>query len=63
MGRIKTTQIKRSGKKLIKLHKDKFSKDFEANKKAIAGVSEVHSKKLRNTLAGFVTRMIRKQQD
>ncbi|MFH1637970.1 MAG: 30S ribosomal protein S17e [Candidatus Woesearchaeota archaeon] len=63
MGRVKTTQIKRSGKKLISLYKDKFSKDFSHNKKAIAEVGEVRSKKLRNVLAGYISRIVKQQQD
>jgi len=61
MGRIKTTLIKRTGNKLYALHKDKFSKDFDTNKKAIPDVAEVYSKKLRNVLAGYITRLVKKE--
>jgi len=57
MGRIKTTLVKRNTKKIMKLHGDKFSKDFEANKKAVAEVANVPSKKLRNIMAGYATRL------
>ncbi|MBT3985841.1 30S ribosomal protein S17e [archaeon] len=63
MGRIKTTLIKRTGNKLYALHKDKFSKDFDHNKKAIPEVAEVYSKKLRNVLAGYLTRLVTKDTD
>ena len=63
MGRVKTTQIKRTGKKLFNLHKEKFSKDFNSNKKVIPDVAEVYSKKLRNVLAGYITRLVTNDAD
>ena len=57
MGRIKTTLIKRTAKKLFANHKDEFHKDFEKNKKAVDNLIIVSSKKLRNVIAGYVTRL------
>ncbi len=57
MGRIKTTMIKRNGNKLFNLHKDKFKKDFETNKQVLPEVADIPSKKLRNVLAGYITRL------
>jgi len=63
MGRIKTTLIKRNTKKLVKDHGDKLSKDFTANKKAIACVAIITSKKLRNIIAGYAARLMRKKAE
>lgn len=60
MGRVKTTQIKRVTKKLVAEHGDQFKKDFENNKKIVEKFAEIPSKKLRNVIAGYVTRIIRK---
>ena len=57
MGRIKTTYIKRVGKKLYEKHSDNFKKDFESNKKIVNDLVNVKSKKLRNILAGYITRL------
>jgi len=62
MGRIKTTLIKRTGKKLLSMHPDKFKSDFNENKKAVEEVADIPSKKLRNVLAGYLTRLVRKEQ-
>ena len=62
MGRIKTTLIKRTANSLIKKYPEKFSENFEENKKAIGEVAEVHSKKLRNIIAGYLTRLARKER-
>ncbi len=63
MGRIKTTLIKRHTKKLMKVYKDKFSNDFEHNKQLVAELAEVKSKKLRNVMAGYATRLVKKEQE
>lgn len=57
MGRIKTTLIKRTGSRIFRENGDKFKADFEHNKKAIEEVAEIHSKKLRNILAGYITKL------
>ncbi len=62
MGRIKTTFVKRQTKKLLKDHGDSFSTDFEENKKITSQYAKIESKKLRNTIAGYMTRLKRKQQ-
>ena len=56
MGRIKSTAIKRLGDDLIQEHADKFSTDFEHNKKILDEVKKIESKKMRNVLAGYITR-------
>jgi small subunit ribosomal protein S17e len=58
MGRIKTTSIKRVGNKLVKRHRDAFAKDFSQNKEILPQYVEVSSKKLRNVLAGYITRLM-----
>ena len=57
MGRIKTTQIKRVTKKLMELYSDKFTPSFDGNKKVVEQFLEVRSKKLRNVVAGYATRL------
>ncbi|MBI2112482.1 30S ribosomal protein S17e [Candidatus Woesearchaeota archaeon] len=62
MGRIKTTFIKRKTKELNKVHGDHFTTDFEQNKKLTDQYVKVPSKKLRNIIAGYMTRLRRKEQ-
>jgi len=56
MGRIKTKKIKSAGDDIYSKHADKFTADFDKNKKTIPEVAEVRSKKLRNILAGYLTK-------
>ena len=61
MGRIKTTLTKRTALKLFNSHKSEFSKDFEKNKVKVAQLTDVSSKKLRNIIAGYLTRLVRQE--
>jgi small subunit ribosomal protein S17e len=61
MGRIKTTMIKNIGEKLYREHKDEFTTDFEKNKEIVEKYVDIPSKKLRNIVAGYITRL--KKQD
>lgn len=62
MGRIKTTLVKRTAKKLFANHQDELHKDFNKNKEALKNLVEVSSKKLRNVIAGYVTRLKRQSK-
>lgn len=59
MGRIKTQLVKRLGTKLVKEHPDTFTTSFEENKKLVEQYLTGPSKKLRNIVAGYVTRLIK----
>ena len=62
MGRIKTQLIKSVTTDIFNKHKELFSDDFEANKKEVTNVAEIGSKKLRNVIAGYVTRLAKKKE-
>ena len=61
MGRIKTTLTKRTAIKLFDTHKTEFTKDFNKNKKKVAELTDVSSKKLRNIIAGYITRLVKQE--
>jgi small subunit ribosomal protein S17e len=56
MGRIRTKQIKRLGQKFIDFHKAQLSTDFKINKAKVQELSDVKYKKLRNMIAGYITK-------
>ena len=62
MGRIKTQLVKRAALKLMKEHPKTFKKDFSENKTLLTGVSIIYSKKLRNIIAGYLSRLVRQQE-
>ena len=59
MGRIKTQLVKRTTAQLLARYPDKFSEDFTANKELVNKFLSVHSSKLRNTVAGYLTRLVK----
>ena len=63
MGRIKTMLIKRTTHSLYDLYKDKFTQNFDDNKKLVMEYAEIRSKKLRNVIAGYLTRLMKHQKD
>ena len=61
MGRIKTSFIKSKTKELQIKHGEKFTKDFTENKIKVGKYAETQSKKIRNIIAGYMTRLKRKE--
>lgn len=60
MGNIKPTYIKRVALELIRRFRDDFSTDFEANKKKVNELTDIDSKTMRNRVAGYITRRIKR---
>ncbi|MBW2982617.1 30S ribosomal protein S17e [Candidatus Woesearchaeota archaeon] len=63
MGRIKTQLIKRISNKLFTEHRNELKKDFKENKEAVAKLAVIPSKKIRNVIAGYVTRLMQIKED
>jgi small subunit ribosomal protein S17e len=61
MGRIKTKLIKRVTLQLMHDNSDDFKDNFNDNKKVVEQLSDVRSKKLRNVIAGYATRLKNKE--
>ena len=59
MGRIKTQMIKRLTHALIDRHAERFGEDFTQNKELVGASIKGGSKKMRNVIAGYVTRLVR----
>ena len=57
MGRIKTKLIKRKTKELMKVAESNISDDFVSNKAQIGELMTFKSKKMRNIVAGYATRL------
>lgn len=62
MGRIKTTLIKHIGQELVERHPEKFSRDFDKNKKAVDELATFQSNRMRNIVAGYITRLKKQEQ-
>jgi len=63
MGRIKTMLIKRNTAEIIEKHGDMLNDKFDHNKKMVGRIINSPSKKLRNVIAGYATRLKKKGSD
>ena len=62
MGRIKTKLINRITHGVLRKGEGEFTTDFEKNKKVVEKYVDVSSKKLRNIIAGYTTRIVKREQ-
>jgi len=58
LGNVRSEKVKRIGRELLKRYPDKFTVDFGENKKLVASLVSTPSKSLRNTIAGYITRLV-----
>ncbi|MEW6294732.1 MAG: 30S ribosomal protein S17e [Candidatus Diapherotrites archaeon] len=56
MGKAVPRGVKSRAHKLMELHEGKFSPDFEKNKEFINSLKLPFPRKIRNLIAGFITR-------
>lgn len=53
-------RVRRISTELLSRYPDKFVQDFEHNKKMVNKLARIRSKVLRNTIAGYLTSYLRK---
>ncbi len=59
MGRIKTRLVKAITHSMLEEHGDSFTTNYEENKVKVTQFVSVKSKKLRNIIAGYATRIVK----
>jgi len=63
LGSIKSREIKLTSKKLIEMYPEKFSTDFNSNKKIIDELNLTDDKYIRNKLAGYIVHVLKSEQN
>ncbi|MCX8195471.1 MAG: 30S ribosomal protein S17e [Acidilobaceae archaeon] len=58
MGRVRSSLVKRTARKLLETYADVLTGDFEHNKRVVGQLLELKSKKLRNQIAGYITHTV-----
>lgn len=61
MGRIKTLLVKRVALKLVKEHSQEFTSEFNKNKELVEKYISVSSHKMRNLIAGYIARLVKRR--
>ena len=63
MGNIRPSFIKSRALLLVEMYPDKFNADFDNNKVLVAQYSDVSNKRMRNWIAGYITRYVQRRRD
>lgn len=58
LGTIKPTYIKTIALDLLREYTDEFSGNFDTNKQLVTQFTDIKSKKIRNRVAGYITRRV-----
>ncbi|MEM2341586.1 MAG: 30S ribosomal protein S17e [Candidatus Bathyarchaeia archaeon] len=58
MGNVRPEKVKKIARELVKRYPDKFTTNFEENKKILSSLASIPSIRLRNSIAGYITRLI-----
>jgi small subunit ribosomal protein S17e len=59
---VRTELVKRIARELVERFPDKFTTDFETNKKLVESLTNISSTKLRNRVAGYITLLVNPTQ-
>ena len=62
MGRIKSVGVKRITKLLVKDHPGEFTEDFTKNKTVLDRYTSIYSRKVRNVIAGYASRLVKQSK-
>lgn len=58
MGKVRSERVKALARELMNRFPDKFTADFEENKKVVKDLVRTPSSKLRNLVAGYITHLV-----
>jgi len=58
LGKVRTDAVKKISREMIKRYPDRFTTDFEENKKSLEPLLKIPSIRLRNRIAGYITRLV-----
>ena len=57
VGKVRIAAVKKVSRELVERYPDKFSTNYEANKIALSTLVDARTKRLRNRIVGYVTRL------
>ena len=57
VGKVRIAAVKKVARELVERYPDKLTTDYEANKKVLADLVDAKTKRLRNRVVGYVTRL------
>ena len=63
MGRVRARLVKRVAKEIVMKYRNILTTDFQKNKEVLADKLVCSSKRLRNIIIGYVTHLIRMEEE
>lgn len=63
MGNVRTDQIKRTARELVRRFPDKFTGNFDENKRLVSLLLQGATTKIRNQVAGYITRYLASEEE
>ena len=60
MGKVRTKTVKKSAKVLVEKYFSRLTNDFHTNKKVASEVAVMPSKRMRNKISGYVTKLMKR---
>jgi small subunit ribosomal protein S17e len=63
LGRVRALYIKRAARELIERYPDKFSTDFEENRKFLNEILGHLGKPIRNRIAGYISTLLKQRKE
>lgn len=58
LGNVRPERVKRIARELLAKYPDRFTANFEENKKVLSTIAHIPSSRLRNSIAGYITRLV-----
>jgi len=62
LGNVRTDQVKRTARELVRRFPDKFTANFDENKRLVRLLLEGATTKIRNQIAGYITRYLASEE-
>jgi len=58
LGKVRPDQIKKPAREILTRYHERFTTNFGENKKILGEVARVYSPRMKNRIAGYITRMM-----
>jgi small subunit ribosomal protein S17e len=58
LGKVRQDQIKKAARGILTRYHERFTTNFEENKKILDEVAHVHTPRMKNRIAGYITRLM-----
>jgi small subunit ribosomal protein S17e len=58
LGKVRPDQVKKAAREILTRYSDRFTTNFEENKRALGPLAHVYSPRMKNRIAGYITRLM-----